>query len=107
MGISNLPAAEFQTLLISMLRELTEYGNNIKKSQEEMRVTLSEIKKNLLGTNSGGDEAGIQINELEHKEEKSVQPEQQEERRIQKNEDRIKCLRDISKCTNIRIIGAP
>ena len=35
-----------------------------------MKVTLSEIKKNLQGTNSGGDEAGIQINDLEHKEEK-------------------------------------
>ena len=107
MEITNLSEAEFKTLVMRMLKELTEYGNNIKKSQEEMRVTLSEIKKNLLGTNSGGDEAGIQINELEHKEEKSVQPEQQEERRIQKNEDRINCLWDISKRTNIQIIGAP
>ena len=56
-----------------MLTELTEYGNNIKK---EMKATLSEIKKNLQGTNSGGDEAEIQINKLEHKEEISIQPEQ-------------------------------
>ena len=41
-----------------MLKELTEYGNNMQKTQEEMKVTLSEIKKNLLGTNSGEDEAG-------------------------------------------------
>ena len=59
MGISNLPAAEFQSLLISMLRELTGYGNGIKKTQAEAKVALSEIKKNLQGTNSGGDEAGI------------------------------------------------
>ena len=32
------------------------------------------------------DEAGIQINDLEHKEEISIQPEQQEEK-IQKQED--------------------
>ena len=40
-----------------MLKELIEYGNNIRKTQAEMKVTLSEIKKNLQGTNSGVDEA--------------------------------------------------
>ena len=49
-----------------------------------MKVTLSEIKKNLHGTNSEGQEAGIQINNWEHKEEISIQPEQQEETRVQK-----------------------
>ena len=81
-----------------MLKELIEYGNNIK---EEMKVTLSEIKKNLQGTNSEGEEAGIQINELEHKEEISIQPEQQEETILKKNEDSIRRLWDISKCANI------
>ena len=46
-----------------------------------MKVTLSEIKENLQGTNSGGDKARIQINDLEHKEELGIQPEQQEEKR--------------------------
>ena len=64
--ITNLADAEFKTLVISMLKELIEYNNNIK---EEMKVTLSEIKKNLQGTISGREEAGIQINNLEHKEE--------------------------------------
>ena len=41
MWIANLSDAEFKTLVIGMLRELTEYGNGIK---EEMKVTLSEIK---------------------------------------------------------------
>ena len=44
MEISNLSDAEFKTLLIRMLRELIGYSNNIR---EEMKVTLSEIKKNL------------------------------------------------------------
>ena len=44
-----------------------------------MKMTLSEIKKNLQGTNSGGEEAGIQISNLEHKEEINIQPEQKEE----------------------------
>ena len=43
MEISNLSDAEFKTLVIRMLKELTEYGKNIR---EEMKVTLNEIKKN-------------------------------------------------------------
>ena len=73
MEISNLSDAEFKTLVIRMLRELSEYFNSIKKSQAEMKVTLSEIKKNLQGTNSGADEAKNQINDLEHKAEKFTQ----------------------------------
>ena len=49
-----------------------------------MKPALSEIKKNLQGTNSGGDEAENQINDLEHKEAKNNQSEQEEEKRIQK-----------------------
>ena len=65
-----------------MLKELIEYGNNIRKTQAEMKVTLSEIKKNLQGTNSGEDETQYQINDLECKEEESIQSEQREEKRI-------------------------
>ena len=49
-----------------------------------MKFTLSEIKKNLQGTNNE-DEVEDQINDLKHKEEKNIQSEQQEEKRIQKN----------------------
>ena len=49
---------------------------------EDMKVTLSDILKNLQGINSGGREARIQINYLEHKEEISIQPEHQEEKEI-------------------------
>ena len=47
MEISNLSDAEFKTLVIGMLKEVIEYGNKIKKTQEEMKFTLSEIKENL------------------------------------------------------------
>ena len=77
--IANLSDTEFKILVIRMLKEFIEYGNNIK---EEMKVTLSEIKENLQRTNSEGEEAKIQINDLEYKEEISIQPEQQEETRI-------------------------
>ena len=80
--IANLSDAEFKTLVIRMLTELTEYG---KSMWEEMKAILSEIKKNPQGTNSEGEEAGIQINNLEHEEEISIQPEQQEETRFQRN----------------------
>ena len=72
MEISNLPDAEFKTLVIRMLKELMGYFNSIKKTQAEMKVTLSEIKKNLQGTNSGVDEAENQINDLEHKGKRST-----------------------------------
>ena len=81
MEISNLSDAEFKILVIRMLRELTEYSNNIK---EEMKATLSEIKKNPQGTNSEGKEARVQINDLEHKEETNGQPVHNEETRVQK-----------------------
>ena len=84
MEITNLSDTEFKTLVIRMLREFLEYGNKVKKTKEEMKVTLSEIKKNLQGTNSEGKEDGIKINNLEHKEEINIQPEQQKEIRIQK-----------------------
>ena len=39
--ITNLTDAEFKTLIIRILKELIEYGKSIKKTQEEMKVTLS------------------------------------------------------------------
>ena len=68
----------------SATQELIRYFNSIKKTQEEINITLSEIKKNLHGINSGVDEAKNQINNLEPKEEKIIQSEQQEEKRIKK-----------------------
>ena len=44
----------------------------------------SEIKENKQGTLSAGKETGTQINDLEKKEEINIQPEQNEETRIQK-----------------------
>ena len=82
--ISSLSDAQFQTLVISMLKEVIGYCNSIRETRAEMKGALSEIKKNLQGTNSGGDEGENQINDLEHEEGKSIQSEQQEEKRIQK-----------------------
>ena len=83
MEISNQSDAEFKTVDINMLKELNEDLNSIKKTQSEMKDTLIEIKNNLQGNSRVG-EAKNQINDLEHKETKNNQSEQQEEKRIQK-----------------------
>ena len=97
MKTNNLPGAGFKTLVISMLSELRgrvgelsenftkEIGNiktkiDIKKNQSELKTTLTETKTTLQRINSGKDEAENQINNLEHKEGKSIQSEQQEKR---------------------------
>ena len=78
--ISNVSDVEFKTLVIRMLKELSEDLNSIKKFQSEMKDTLVEMKNNLQGNNSRMDEAENQINDLEHKEAKNNQSEQQEEK---------------------------
>ena len=72
---------EFKTLVIRMLTELTELGHKMK---EQMKATQNEIKQNILGTNTDGKETRTQINNLEQKEEITIQSEQNEETRIQK-----------------------
>ena len=65
MEISNLSDAEFKTLVIRMLKELSEDLNSIKKIHSETKDTLTEIKNNLQGNNSRVDEAENQINDME------------------------------------------
>ena len=72
MEISNLSNAELETLVIRMLKELSEDLSSIKKIKSKMKDTLIEIKNNLQGNNSRVDEAENQINELEHKEAKTT-----------------------------------
>ena len=105
--ITNLSDREFKTLVIGMFKELIEYSNSIKKTWEEMKVPLSEINKNLQWNNNGGYDTNIQITDVEHKEEINIQSEQQEEKWIQKNKNRIRSFWYIFKCTNIQNIGVP
>ena len=87
--IANLSDAEFKALVIKMLTELVEYGHKI---EEKVKVMKSEIKENVQRTNSEGKETGTQINDLEQEEEINIQPEQNEEIKIQKNEERLSNL---------------
>ena len=49
-----------------------------------MKATQSEIKENVQGTNSDWKETRTQINGVNQKEGRNIQPEQNEETRIQK-----------------------
>ena len=101
---ANLSDAEFKTLVIRMRTELIELS---RKMKEHMKATQSEMKRNVLETNNEGKETGTRINDLEQKEEINIQPEQNEETRIQKSEERLRNLRDNFKRSNIWIIGVP
>ena len=92
---------------LRILKELSEDLNSMKKVQSEMKDPLIEIKNNLQGSNTRVDEAKNQINDLEHKEAKYNQSEQQGEKRIPQNEHSVSNLWDYFKHSNIHIIEMP
>ena len=62
---------------------------------------LRETKENVQGTNSDGKETGTQVNSVDQKEERNIQPEKNEETRIRINEERLRNFQDILKRSNI------
>ena len=64
---------------------MVEYGHKI---EEEVKAMQSEIKENVQGTNTERKKTGTQMNDLEQKEEINIQPEQNEETKIQKKRRR-------------------
>ena len=100
--IANLSDAEFKTLAIRMVTEIVEYGH---KMEEKVKAMQSEIKENVQGNNSEGKETGTHISDVEKKEEMNIQPEQNEETRIPKNEERLRNLWDNFTYPNIQVIG--
>ena len=102
--IANLSDAQFKTLVIRKLTELVEFGH---KLDEKMKAMLRETKENVQGTNSDAKEPRTQINTVDQKEERNIQPQKNEETRIQKNEQRLRNLQDNFKHSNISIIGVP
>ena len=80
--IANLSDAQFKTLVIKTLTELVEFG---QKLDEKMKAMLRETKENVQGANSEAKETGTQINGVDQKEESNIQPEKNEETKIQKN----------------------
>ena len=70
----------------------------------ETEAMKSEIKKKVQGTNSDGKETRTQINGLDQMKEISIQPEQNEETRIQKCRESLRNLQDNFKRSNIWMI---
>ena len=87
-----------------MLTELVEFGH---KLDEKMKAMPRETKENVQGTNSDAKETGTQINSVDQREERNIQPEKNEETRIRKNEERLRNLQDILKHANIWILAVP
>ena len=65
---------------ISMINDI----ETMNKNQEDIKNTISEIKNSLEGIKSSLDEAEDQISELEGKVEKTIQSEQQNEKKTKK-----------------------
>ena len=80
MEINNLIICTVQNTGYTDAQGTSEDLNRIKKIQWEIKDTLIEIKYNLQGLNSRVDESENQVNDLEHKEAKSNQSEQEEEK---------------------------
>ena len=89
---------QFKALVIRTLTELVEFG---RKLDEKMKAMLRETKENVQGTNSDAKDTGTQINGVDQKEERNMQPEKNDETRIRKNEERLRNLQDILKRSNI------
>ena len=79
--IANLSGAQFKKLVIRTLTELVEFG---RKLDEKMKAMPRETKENVQGTKSDAKETGTQINGVDEKEERNIQPEKNEATRIQK-----------------------
>ena len=69
--IANLSDALFKILVIKTLTELVEFG---RKLDEKMKAMLTETKENVQGTNSDEKETGTQINGVDQKEGRNIQP---------------------------------
>ena len=62
-------------------QKLTDFG---LKLDEKMKAMLRETKENVQGTNSDEKETGTQINGVDHKEERNIQPEKNEKQEFRK-----------------------
>ena len=70
--VANLSDAQFKTLVIRTLTELVEF---VRKLDEKMKPMPRETKENVQGTNSDAKETGTQINTVDQKEDRNIQPE--------------------------------
>ena len=118
--IGNNPEKEFRIMIEKMIQDrgkgmeeksekMQEKFNKeleeLKKKQTEMNNTINEMKNTLEGINSRITEAEEQISDLEDRMVEFTAAEQNIEKRMKRNEDRLRDHWNNIKCNNIRIIG--
>ena len=82
--IANISDVEFKTLVIRILTKMVEYGCKI---EGKMKATKSKIKKRDKEPTMKGRKRGLKSTVWTTRK-KNIQPEQNEETRIQKNDER-------------------
>ena len=120
--IGKLPEKEFRIMIVKMIQDLwkrmeakiekmQEMFNKdleeLKNKQTEKNNTITEMKNTLEGINSRIIETEERKSDLEDRMMEFTAAEQNEEKRIKRNEDSIRDLWDNIKHNNIRIIGVP
>ena len=105
MEISHLSDAEFKTLVIRILKEISDDFSSIKKIQSEAKDTLIEIKNNLQGNNSI---VKLRIKSMisNIRKQNTTNQNNKKEKRVQKMR-KLSGLWDNVKRSNIHIIGVP
>ena len=90
-----------------MLKELIGYCNSINKTQAEMKVTLSEIKKNLQESTVEWIKPTIKSMTWNIRKKKTFNKNSKKKKESKKYKDRLRSLRDNFKSTNIEVIAVP
>ena len=92
-----------------MQEKINKDLEQIKKRQSIMNNAITEIKSTLEGTNSRQPitEAEDRISEVEDRMVEVNEAERKREKRIKRNEDKLRDLWYNVKCSIIRIIGVP
>ena len=83
---------------------MVEYSH---KLDEKMKAMLSEIKKNVQGTNTDRKETGTQINGVDQRKKETSNQKRMKKQEFKNNEERLRNFRDNFKCSQIQIIGVP
>ena len=89
------------------LKKKEKEKENYKKEPVRNKTNTNRHEEYLQGFNSRVDEAKNQINNLEYKEAKNTQSEEQKETEIHKNKDNVRSLQDKFKHINICIMEVP
>ena len=120
--IGKLPEKEFRIVIVKMIQDLGKRMEakvekmqemfkkdleELKNKQTEMNNTITEMKNTLEGINSRITEAEEQISDLEDRMVEFTATEQNKEKRMKRNEERLRDFWDNIKHNNIHIIGVP